>query len=353
MDRSQLEELLASLVRSGGSSLYLIAGQPPCLRIQGKLVRAEGEALAPQVLSDLTRDFLFADHRQRLERGEEVEVLYSSTRGVRFRTTVVRQSQGLNLVFRSVPDRIPDLESLSLPDQLGSFVEFQRGLVLITGFIGAGRSTTLASMVHRINESRACHVVTLEHPIEFVHKPQRALIHQRQIGTHVDSIARGARDAVVQGADVLCVNEIDSFEALEAVLDATERGLLVLATSHGSSVVGGLSDLLQMVPAEARMRTQRRLASCLRAMTAQTLLTRRHDQGRVPLVEILIRSDAVARAIGDGRFDDLRDLMARGRGLGMQHGDAALRQLLNANLISLEEAQYHAEDREWLTARTR
>jgi twitching motility protein PilT len=353
MDRTHLEELLASLVRSGGSSLYLIAGQPPCLRMHGRLVRAEGERLTAQVLQELTREFLFADHRQRLERGEEVEILYCSSQGVRFRTSVARQNAGLSLVFRSVPDRVPTLESLALPEQVAGFLEFRRGLVLVTGFVGSGRSTTLASMVDHINDRRAVHVVTLENPIEFIHTHRRALIHQRQIGTHVDSIARGARDAIAQGADVLCVNEIRTPEDLDAVLEASERGLLVLATWHGSSIVGGLADLMQSVPAEDVVRTRRRLAASLRAMMSQSLLTRRHDQGRVPLVEILIRSDAVARTIRAGDFDDLRELMARGRGLGMQTVDAALRQLLNANHISLEEAQYHAEERDWLTARTR
>ena len=353
MDRSHLEELLASLVRSGGTALYLIAGETPCLRIQGRLVRAEGEHLEPRVLQELTKDFLFADHHERLEQGDEVEVLYSTAQGVRFRTSVARQQHGLNLVFRRVPEQVPTLDVLGLPEQLSSFTEFRHGLVLVSGFISSGRSTTMAAMIDRINEDRAAQIVTLEDPIEFIHTPKKSLVHQRQIGTHVASIRQGARDAAAIGANILCIDKLSDFDDLDAAMDAAERGLLVLACWHGNTVVSSLTDIVALAPPTQTARTRRRLGQCLRAMTSQSLLTRRHDKGRVPLVEILINSDTVARSICRGYFEEITQLMSRGHGLGMQTSDAALRRLLNANLISFEEAQYHAGDREWVTSRVR
>ena len=263
------------------------------------------------------------------------------------------QRQGLNLVFRRVPESVPCLADLGLPEHIANFVEFQRGLVLISGFIGSGRSTTLAALIDHLNTHRRTHVVTLEDAIEFVHVSKESLIHQRQIGTHVESVGSGVSDAALQGAQVVCINELSTFEALDAALTAAERGMLVLATCHGSTVASALTDLVALARPDHAVRTRTRLAENLRGMVAQTLLSRLHDTGRVPLCEILIRSEAVARAIAEGRIEDLRQLMARGRGLGMQTSDAGLRQLLNANLVSLEEAQYHAEDRDWVVSRMR
>ena len=214
MDKTQLEELLASLVRSGGSTLHLMAGRAPCLRIEGNLEVADAERLTAADITELTRDFLFADHRERLDRGEEVEILYSSSEDVRFRTTVIPQSRGLSLVFRRVPRDIPKLEDLGLPSLFDDFANLTSGLFLLTGFFGSGKSTTMAALLDRINEMHPLQIVTLEDPIEFIHEQKNGYLHQRELGTHVTDVVAGIRDAYRQSAQVIYISELSSKETL-------------------------------------------------------------------------------------------------------------------------------------------
>lgn len=351
MEKAQLEELLANLVRSGGSTLHLMAGRAPCLRIHGNLVVAEQDKLSAESINELTKDFLFADHRERLARCEEVEILYSSAEDVRFRTTVIPQSSGLSLVFRRVPQEIPEFDALGLPELFDDFAGLKSGLFLLTGFFGSGKSTTMASLVDRINERSPRQIVTLEDPIEFIHQQKMGYLHQREIGTHVSDAVSGIRDAYRQGAEVIYVSELSSIQVLRAVIDAADRGCLVLASTHASSIVGALAKLFNCSGGEPLERLRERFAGCLRVMVSQALLQQRHGKGRVPLLEILIKNQAVADAVADGRFEELPEIMERGKGLGMQTTDMALRRLVTKNLISGEEAMYHAADREWVSTR--
>lgn len=351
MDKTQLEELLGGLVRSGAAALHLTPGRTPWVRLEGRVVPVAAEPLAPEELDDLLREFLFADHCARIARGEEVEILFNTTSGERFRTTVMPTRDGTSAVFRRVPDRIPDFQSSGLPELLGAFSSFPNGLVLVTGFHGSGKRTTLASMVDRINSERAVHVVTLERQIEFVHTSRSAVVHQREIGTHVASVTDGLGQAEQLGADVVVVSDLDSAESLNAVLDAVERGMLVFAGFEASCVVGAVADLPRLVDADDRPLVRRRLAASIRAIVSQTLVRRRHGLGRIPLLEILLRSAGVCRAIRRGRHTELPELMLRGRGLGMQTSDMALRALLQRHQISAEEAAWHAADRDWVLSR--
>ncbi|MHC5062383.1 MAG: type IV pilus twitching motility protein PilT [Planctomycetota bacterium] len=348
MEKLQLEELLDSLVQSGGSTLHLMAGRAPCLRIEGNLEVADQDRLTAADITELTKDFLFADHRERLERGEEVEVLYSSTSDVRFRTTVIPQSRGLSLVFRRVPHDIPRLEDLGLPALFDDFANLGCGLFLLTGFFGSGKSTAMAALIDRINEQNPVQIVTLEDPIEFIHEQKNGFLHQRELGSHVTGVVEGIRDAYRQSAQVIYVSELDSRETLLAVLEAVERGCLVLAAMHASSVVGALSKLLGAGEDEVDGRLRERFAKCLRVMVSQALLRQSRGPGRVPLLEIMIKNHAVDEAIAAGKYEELPAIMARSKGMGMQTTDMALRQLVDKNLISSEEALFHAADREWV-----
>ena len=255
------------------------------------------------------------------------------------------------MVFRRVPSQIPTFGDLELPELLGSFVGFRSGLILLTGFMGSGKSSTLASMVERINNERPVHIVCVENSIEFIHQSKVALIHQREVGTHIETVAEGVSHAYHQGAEVIAVNTLTDYEGFLSVLDAVERGSLVLCAFSASGVVAGTADLFRMFPAAERSRVRHRFAQALRVMMSQTLIKRRHGNSRVPLLEIMIRNKAVSRAIRHGTLEDLNDIMVRGRGLGMQTTDMALRSLLNRHLITAEEAAYHAADRDWVCSR--
>ncbi len=351
MDRTELEKLLAQMVRAEASSLHLFAGRPPCMRIHGSLVHAEGAPVRESDLDNVVRDFLFEDHRERLLNGAEVEVLITSRQGERYRMQIARQCTGLGITFRPVASRIPDFASLGLPEELAQFCTFRSGLVVVTGFLGSGKSTTLAAMIARLNSDANRHIVTVERPIEFVHASATSLVHQREVGRHVADAATGIREAVRDGADVIAVSHLDDADTLAAVLDASERGCLVLTTVTASSVTAAVAQLLQTAPAEERPRTTRRIAGALRAVVAQALVKRSHPAGRVPLLEILIANQAITRAIRAGDLAALPSIMEHHRGLGMQTADLGLRSLLSRNQISIDEAMAHAIDRSWVAAK--
>ena len=351
MDRAQLEDLLSSVVRTESTSLHLMPDQAPFVRVGGNLLPSEVEPVSPQVITDLMRDFLFEDHREQLVRGEEVEVLYSTAAGDRFRTIVSRQCRGLNVVFRRMSEEVPSFDTLGLPPVLSGMTSFRRGIVFLSGFYGSGTSTTLASIVDCLNRSGASHIATIEESIEFIHRPRQSLIHQREVGSHVESTAQGVRDAFRSGADVIAVDGLEDYDSLCAIFEAVERGTLVFVTFRASSVVGAVYELARLAPVDERSMVMFRLAKLMRGITAQSLIDRSHGDGRVPVVEVLIRTRSIAQAIRDGRFNDLQEMIQRGRGLGMQTSDQALRQLLAHNVISVDEAAHHAVDREWVTAR--
>lgn len=350
---SALEELLTGMVRSGASTVILVPGHPPLVRVQGALVATEGPALDAAAVEALLHGSLFEDQWHRVRAGEEVQVLYTTATGERFRTAVMRQEGGYRAVMRTVPQQIPSFEALGLPELLSSFTEFQSGLVLLTGFLGSGKSTTLAAMVDRLNRTTNELIVTIERPIEYLFEPASALIHQREVGVHVDSYAQGVREAVHHGADVVVVGDLCDYATLDAVLDAAEKGLLVLTTLHGSSVVGALYDMVSMCPVDERPRMRVRLSHVMRAMMSQTLIRRSQTKGRVPLLEILINNQAVRQLVRSGNFQELPAVMEKSRGLGMQSVDQGLRALLARNLISVDEALYHATNRDAISSSTR
>ena len=353
MDRAQLEDLLSSVVRANAESLHLMPDQSPFMRVDGTLVVIKTGPISAQVVHDMMRDFLFEDHRARLSQGAEVEILYSTASGQRFRTMVSRQRRGLNVVFRRMSNEIPTFEELGLPPVLGGMTSFRRGIVFLAGFVGSGTSTTLASLVDTLNRVGASHIATVEESIEYFHQPKQSLVHQCEVDSHTASMAQGIRDAYRLGAEILAIDGLRDYESLCAALEAVERGLLVFATFRSSSVVGALRDIVRLAPVDERAMLQFRLAKLTRGVTAQSLMDHATEAGRrVPVFEVLIRTRSIAKAIRDGRFDDLNGLTVKGRGLGMQTSDLALRQLLAAGSISVGDASLHATDREWVTSRS-
>ena len=352
MSKTKLEEMLLSVDRSGADALHLVAGVPPCMRMHGNLVRDGAAANTAEDIAEIAREFLFADHRERLARGEEVEVLYTSRLGTRFRTSVHEQENGHSLVFKRLPAAVPKLGELGLPELVAGFTTLRSGIVLVAGFLGSGRSSTLAAMVDRLNHDTSPHIVTIEDPIEFLHEQRHALIVQRELGMHTPSYANGIDDAIRDGAEVLVVGDVPDAATLDAVLRAAEAGLLVMTATNASSVVSGLSGLLSLGNESERERLRARLAKALKVMIAQTLLQRTHSSGRVPLVEVLINNLQVGEAIVGNTLQDLPSIMTKARGLGMQTVDVSLKSLLSRNLISVEEALYHAIDRDWVLARS-
>ncbi|GDY02711.1 twitching motility protein PilT [Planctomycetota bacterium] len=342
MDADQIDSLLTSMTRSGASSLHLIPGHRPCIRIQRQFVQSEQEVLTASDIDTVTRDLLLQDHRERLCRDGQVEVLYVARSGQRFRTTVMQQEAGVSLLLRPVPEAPPRLADIQMPPQITTLTQFRSGIVLVTGFFGSGKSTTLAALVDHFNQETCKSLVTIEDPIEYLHPQAQALLHQREVGAHVGDFQSGIHQAMQSGAEVVAVSELRDGATLLAALDAAESGCLVLAGFDASSVVGALTELQALVSPEERERTRHRLANALRAITSQTLLPLAHRTGRVPMVEVMINNNAVRKAIDEAAFLEIPAIMERCRGLGMQTADLALSDLLAHHLITPEEALQHA-----------
>lgn len=346
MEKADLERLLADAVTADASTLRLAAGHCPSMRVKGRLVKTSAATATAAELDELSREFLFEDHRQRLDQGHEVEFLYTSSGNVRFRSVVSCQSEGLGLAFHRIPTQVQTFEELNLPAVLSGLASLHSGLVVITGFMGSGKTTTVAAMTDYINQGQSRHIVTIENPIEYIHQPVRACIQQREVGFHTQSFAGGVAEARRVGADVIVVSDVPDRQTLEAILEATEQGALVITTIRASSVAAGLVELLNHFAGDKRDSARIRLAMAMRATIAQTLLNQSEDRGKVPLLEILVNSPAVARIIREGKLEDLHDTMLRGRGLGTQTLDAGLRDLINRSLITNDEAMIHAVDLE-------
>jgi twitching motility protein PilT len=351
MDQKRLEDLLAAMARLRGSALHLVPGRSPAVRVQRRFVAGDEVALRTVEIEELMRDMLFADHREQLARTGHVEVLYVTRERRRYRATVAEAGGQVSLVLRPVPETPPQFASLDLPEQVAAFARGRGGLVAVAGFFGSGKSTTLAAIVDLLNQDPSRHIVTIEDAIQFVHPNAAALLHQREVGTHVGSTADGVRQAMASGADVIVVGELADGEALVAALAAAESGCTVFVGVEAGSIVGAISTMTNLVAVDERPRVRTRLSRALRGCVAQSLLHRSHRTGRVPVCEVLICNAAARQAIRKGTLQELPVIMQRCRGLGMQTTDIALRTLLGRHLVTQEEALLHASNREDVLAR--
>ena len=351
MDTKRLESLLAAMTRVGASALHLVPGRSPALRVQRRFVSGDETPVLAADVDELLRDMLFADHRQQLAVRGHVEVLYVARSGRRYRAAVAEAFGQTSLVLRPVPEAPPELATLELPEQVAAFARCRSGLVLVAGYFGAGKSTTIAAMVETMAQDPSRQITTIESSIQFVHRSTAALLHQREIGTHVATAADGIRQAVVTGADVVVLGEVRDLDTLEAALTAAESGCLVVAGVEAGSVVGAITELTALASIEGRPRLRTRLARVLRGAIAQSLLHRSHRSGRVPVVEVLVGSGPVRSMIRKGSLQELQPIMQRCRSLGMQTVDVSLRSLLARHLVTQEEALLHANDRDEVLAR--
>ncbi|HEB54268.1 MAG TPA: hypothetical protein ENI87_13530, partial [bacterium] len=243
MDAMRLESLLAATTRLGASALHLVPGRSPMLRVQRRFVVGDDGAVTAAEVADFTRDLMFSDHRERLERRGHVEVLYVARSGERYRATIALVGGTTSVVLRPVPATPPRLAELDLPPQIEDFTRCRRGLVAIGGFFGSGKSLTLAAIVDACNRDGARHVVSIEDSIQVVHQSHGALLHQREVGTHVTTAAAGVRQAMATAADVIVVSELGDCAALDAALTAAESGCLVFAGVESGSIPGVLADM--------------------------------------------------------------------------------------------------------------
>ena len=341
----RIDRFLSILPTSNGSDLHLAVGSPPIVRLDGELERSRFRALTEGDFENLVRPITPASLWETYLQEGDVDFAYQMGQEGRFRVNLFRQELGGGAVFRLIPSRIPTADELGLPAPISSLYAAQRGLVLVTGPTGSGKSTTLAAILDRINKRLPYHIVTIEDPIEFVHTNDRSVFTQREIGTDVPTFAEGVRAAIREDPDCLLVGEMRDLETMRMALTAAETGLLVFATLHTNSAAKAIDRIIDAFPSAEQEEIRTVLAEVLRAVVAQQLL-RKREKGRVPAFEILLGSTALANAVREGKTGLINNQIQTGRSKGMIAMDQSLGELLRGGVVAPEEALDYAFDKE-------
>ncbi len=332
-----VDKILAQAVELEASDVHIAVAVPPIVRVHGSLQVLEGYSkLTPDDTSSLINQLL-QEHQKALfdERGE-LDFSYGIPSLGRFRVNAYKQRGSSCAALRVIPTEIPDYQSLKLPEIVRTLAHRNQGLVLVTGPTGSGKSTTLASMIDIINHERECHIITLEDPIEYLHRHNKSIINQREIGLDSRSFAAALRAALRQDPDVILVGEMRDLETIETALTAAETGHLVLATLHTNNAVSTIDRIIDAFPPHQQPQVRLQLAAVLQGVIAQQLLPRADGQGRVAAVEILLATPAVRNLIREGKTYQLLSLIQTGGRIGMRSFDTAYKELLTQGLVTRE-----------------
>jgi twitching motility protein PilT len=327
-----MPELLRETVSKQASDLHLSSGEPPLIRVHGDLVRTEHPRLDPAAVLALVHAVMTDGQRETLEREHEVDFACELPESGRFRVNAFVHSRGPGAVLRTIPATIPNLEQMGLPPVLKELCTRERGLVLVTGPTGSGKSTTLAAMVNLINETWDAHILTVEDPIEFVHPPKRCLVNQREVGPHTHSFANALKSALREDPDVILVGELRDLETISLALTAAETGHLVFGTLHTSSAPKTIDRIIDAFPAGQQGQIRTMISESLEAVIAQTLLKKKGG-GRVAACEILLGTPAVRNLIREAKLHQIPSMMQTGQRVGMQTLDMALADLVKRGVV--------------------
>lgn len=340
-----LSELLAFSVKNKASDLHLSAGMPPMIRVDGELRKINLPCLDSKATQDLLDDIM--DEQQRLYYQEFLDIDFSwELPGVaRFRVNAFHQQHGPASVFRVIPNDIMSMEALGLPEILKDIINKRHGLILVTGPTGSGKSTTLASMINYINQTRQEHIITIEDPIEFIHKSDQCLINQREIKQHTLSFNHALRSALREDPDIILVGEMRDPETIRLALSAAETGHLVFATLHTNSAAKTINRIIDVFPAGEKEMVRSMLSESLLAVLSQSLI-KRSDEGRVAAIEIMVCTPAIRNLIREDKIPQIYSCIQTGQASGMRTLDMHLRELVTKKTISLAEAYYYAIHKE-------
>ncbi|WP_432650999.1 type IV pilus twitching motility protein PilT [Huintestinicola sp.] len=337
------EEFILEAREMGASDIHLTVGAPTVVRINGELRKFK--ELSDVVVNRTILSILNAEQEQLLTQGNDIDFSFELENGARQRVNVFRQSGRLACAIRLLNDNIPSLEELKMPSVLTELAEKKRGLILVTGPTGSGKSTTLSAMVDYINKHRACHIITIEDPVEYRYVQDKATIHQREIGRDVASFSDALRSALREDPDVILVGEMRDYETISLAMTAAETGHLVLATLHTSGAAQTIDRIIDACPPHAHDQVRSQLANMFQGVVSQTLIPTADGTGRVAALEILIGTDAVKSQIRANKIPQMESVMQAGARQGMCTFQDHLVRLYKRNVISYETAMEYASDK--------
>ncbi|GGK57137.1 twitching motility protein PilT [Planomonospora parontospora subsp. parontospora] len=337
--RGHLDAMLVALVREGGSDLHLTAGVPPTVRVDGRMRQLPGyPPLAPGDTTALLRTVVSEEQWRHFERHQEFDVGYSIEGVSRFRANLYRQRGSHGAVFRAIPHTIKPLEELGLPEAVARFAQLPRGLVLVTGPTGSGKTSTLAALVDLANRTRSGHIVTIEDPIEFLHQHKMCIVNQREVGADTASFADALKHALRQDPDIILVGELRDLETTSTALSAAETGHLVLATLHTQSAAQTIDRVIDIFPPHQQAQIRMQLSTALQGVVTQTLLPRADGLGRTVVAEIMVATPAIRNLIREGKSHQIPSFMQAGGGEGMLSFDQHLAERVRQGLVTFEQA---------------
>jgi twitching motility protein PilT len=336
---TSIDGLLEQMVALGASDLHVTVGSAPAFRVRGHIVRADGfDAFTADDTRALLYRILSSEQQKHFELNRQLDFAYSMPGLARFRVNVYYQREAVGAAFRLIPQEIKSLEELALPHILHQLSEYPRGLVLVTGPTGSGKSTTLAAVIDEINRNRAEHILTVEDPIEFVHRHKRCIVNQREIGPDATSFGLALKAALRQDPDVILVGEMRDLETISTALTAAETGHLVFGTLHTQSAPSTIDRIIDVFPPEQQEQVRIMLAGSLQAVVTQTLLPTADGNGRVAALEILFPDDAVRNLIRQAKIEQVYSVMQTNTARGMQTMEQALADLATRRVVDLEDA---------------
>jgi twitching motility protein PilT len=341
----QIDQFLRLLVQQGGSDLHLSCGSPPVIRVHGHLQRVKFRDLTEQDLTLLFYEILKPEQKEKYVGTSDLDFAYEIPGVARFRGNLFRQHRGPGAVFRVIPSKVLSADEINLPEVIRGFAHLHKGLVLVTGPTGSGKSTTLAAVIDLINQTRPDHILSIEDPIEFVHQNKLGLVNQREVGPHTRSFAAALRAALREDPDVILVGEMRDQETISLAMTAAETGHLVFGTLHTNSAHKTVDRIIDTFPGELQSQVRSMLAESLRGVVAQQLLRKKGGKGRVAAHEIMVGTPAVSNLIREGKTFQIPSIIQTSKKDGMVLMDQSILNYLMAGVVDAEEAYAKANDK--------
>jgi twitching motility protein PilT len=334
-----IDELFKLMVEQGASDLHITSGAPPYLRVHGNMIPLNYKELSSQDVQGLLFEILSEKQKKQFVEKWELDCAYTIQGVGRFRCNIFMQRKGLAAVFRIIPEKIKTAQELNLPTALLDMIDCDRGLILVTGPTGSGKSTTLAALIHQINMTRDSHILTVEDPIEFVHQNIKSLINQREVGSHTKSFANALKAALREDPDIMLVGEMRDLETIALALTAAETGHVVFGTLHTNSAAKTIDRIIDVFPAGQQQQIRTMLAESLRGVIAQSLFTRADGQGRVAAYEIMKNTKAIQNLIREGKIHQIPSAMQTSSSSGMILFEKYIEDLVKKGKVSAADAK--------------